>query len=66
MKHLVIKRFDQLNTIPLTRTNSVNEQVLMKGQHKSLYLKCHFIFLVNWNTKLEKKFDFRFYTEVEA
>ena len=30
-----------------------------------LLSKCHFIFLINWNMKLEKSFDFCFYTEVE-
>ena len=27
---------------------------------QSLYLKCHFVFLINWNTKLEIKFWFSF------
>ena len=38
----------------------------MNNISESVYPKCHFVFLINLNMKLEISFDFRFYTEVET
>ena len=40
--------------------SSADMRTMWKHSTKSVYPKCHFIFLTNWNTKLEIEFWFSF------